>query len=242
MKNRLVTVLLRVYPAPWRAEYGSELAELMRMRALSLRIIVDVLWNGVLQRILTAEASTLLGLAMMLVIFGGLVWNIAAPLPSGLGWTSLVEDSSITLPRVIVKPFRSEFYAWLLILTGCFKHVRDGGSVSQSGKAAVKASFLAGLPIMVAGVLMLFGILRVVSLGPADVPTTFQQHGFAYTYYSARHQTPGSLNILLAPLCALPQSWIWGVVGGGFGRWISRHIRTRLVWITNRGGATPRVR
>ncbi len=167
---------------------------------------------------------------MMLVILVGLVWNIAAPLPYGFGWTAMVQDSSITLPRVVVKLFRSEFYAWLLILFGCFKHVRDGGTVVQSGKAAMKASFLAGLPIMVSGVLMLVGILRVVSLGPGDIPTTFQQHGFAYTYYNAEHQSPGSLNILLAPLFELPRSWIWGVVGGGIGRWISPHIRRRLAW------------
>jgi hypothetical protein len=230
MKNRIIAALMCVYPASWRAEYGSELAELLRIRALGLRIIGDVLWNGVLQRIRTAEAATIFGLAMMLVMCGGLVWNIAAPLAYGFGWTALVQDSAITLPRVIVKPFRSELYAWLLILIGCFKHVRDGGTVAQSGKAAVKTSFLAGLPIMVAGVLMLFGMLKVVSLGPADIPTTFQQHGFTYSYYSAEHQSPGSLNILLAPLFALPQCWIWGVVGGTIGRWISPHIRRRLAW------------
>jgi hypothetical protein len=229
MKKQIIAALLRVYPASWRAEYGAELAELMRIRPLGLRIVCNVLWNGLRQRMRTADAATLFGLAMMLVVLGGLVWNIASPLPYASGWTALVQDSSMTLPRVIVKPFRSELYVWLLILIGGITYVRHGGAVAQSGKAAVKASFLAGLPIMVAGVLMLLGILRVITLGPTDMPTTFQPHGFAYTYYSAAHQPPGSLHILLAPLFALPQCWIWGAVGGGLGRWISPYLR-RLAW------------
>jgi hypothetical protein len=230
MKDRIIAMLLRVYPASWRAEYGSELQELMRVRPLSLRTVVDVIRNGLLQRMHTAEISTLLGLVTMLVIIGGLVWNIAAPLPYGFGWTALLQDSSITLPRVVVKLFRSEVYVWLLILVGCLTHLQHGGTAAQSGKAAVKVTLLAGLPVMVAGVLMLFGILRVISLGPADMPTTFQQHGFAYTYYSAEHALPGAWNVLLAPLFALPQCWIWGVVGGGLGRWIGPHLRRRLAW------------
>jgi len=230
MKNRIIAALLRVYPASWRAEYGPELAELMRTRALSLRILGNVLWNGLRQRMRTTEVSTVFGVTMMLVILGALLWNIVAPLPYGSGWTAVVQDSRITFPRVVVRPLRSEFYVWLLILIGCFTHLRHGGTAAQSGMAAVKASFLAGLPILVAGVLMLFGILKIVSLGPADMPSTFQQHGFAYTYYSEELQSPSSLNILLAPLFALPQCWIWGALGGALGRWIAPHIRRRFAW------------
>jgi hypothetical protein len=228
--ERIIAVLLRVYPASWRAEYGLELAELLHVRPLRLRIVGNVVWNGMRQRLRTADASTVFGLAMMLVVLVEFAWNIVSPLPHDFSWTVLLRDSSITFPRVIVTLFRSELYAWLLILIGCFTHVRHGGAIAQSGKAAVKASFLAGLPIMAAGVLMLFGILRVITLGPADMPTSFQQHGFAYTYYDALHQSPGSLDILIAPLAALPQCWIWGLVGGGLGRWIAPHIRRRLAW------------
>jgi hypothetical protein len=185
MKEQIISVLLRVYPSSWRAEYGSELSELLRGRPLSFRVVGDVLWNGARQRARTADVSTVVGLVMMLVILGRVMI---------FGWTSLLQDSGITFPRVVVKPFRSEHYVWLLILVGCITHIRHGGNVAQSGKAAVKVTFLAGLPIMAAGILI----------------------------------SPASFHSWLAPLFALPLCWIWGLVGGGVGRWTSPHIQRRI--------------
>src|SRR5262249_37310653 len=136
-------------------------------------------------------------------MLGGLVWNFASPV-HGFSLAALLQNSSMTLPRVVVKPFRSEFYVWLLILIGLVAHVRDGGSVSNSGMSAMKSTFLAGLPITVAGALMLSGILKIV-------PTLH------------------SLDIMLAPLFALPQCCIWGAVGGWLGRRIAPYIRSRAL-------------
>jgi hypothetical protein len=114
--------------------------------------------------------------------------------------------------------------------------------------AAVKISFLAGIPVMLAGVLMLSGVLGVIVLGPGDTPTTFHEHGFSYTYYDAQVRScwirvsapatqtsaqavqsatcpPAPLGILVAPLFTLPSSWLWGIAGGLLGRWITRGRR-----------------
>jgi hypothetical protein len=85
----------------------------------------------------------------------------------------------------------------------------------------MKISLIAGLPIMAAGVLMLLGVMQATVLGPGDTPTTFREHGFAFTYYSQHTHAPAPLSVLLAPLARLPESWIWGSVGGVLGRWIS---------------------
>jgi len=230
IQKHIVTALLRIYPPDWRSEYGPELTDMLLSRPLSARVAGDVLRNGLRQRVRSAEASTLVGLGMMLLVFGGLVWNIASPSPYSYGWTTLLQDSSITLPRVVVKPFRSELYVLLLVLCGCATYLRHGGEASRPGWAAVKVSFLAGIPIILAGVLMLFGILNLVAVGPGDTMTTFQQHGFTYIYYDAQHQRPSIWSVLLSPLFALPQSWIWGAVGGGLGRWVARRIPRPLGW------------
>ena len=110
----------------------------------------------------------------------------------------------------------------------------------------MKITFLAGVPAMLAGVLMLTGFLGVIVLTPGQGPTTFHEHGFAYTYYDAAVGScwirvadpasslqaiqsatcpPGPLGILAAPLFALPASWLWGMAGGLLGRWIARGWR-----------------
>ena len=221
MKQRIVTVLLGLYPAAWRSEYGPELSDVLLARPLGARIITDVLWNGLRQRVRNAGPSTLAGLAVMLVILTGIGWNIAAPQPYGRDWTGLLQPSSMTLPTIIVKPLASELYVLFLVGCGCWISLRGGETVSP-GVAAMRISFIAGVPIMLAGALILFGVMDVVVLGPGDTPTTFHEHGFAYTYYSAERQAPSALAVLVSPLFRLPASWIWGTVGGGLGRWISR--------------------
>lgn len=86
----------------------------------------------------------------------------------------------------------------------------------------MKVCFLAGLPIMTAGVLMRLGVMHAIVLGPGDVPTAFREHGFALSYYSELGQPPGSLAVVLAPLARLGESWVWGAVGGSLGRTIAR--------------------
>jgi len=205
VKPRIVAALVRLYPASWRREYGAELNDLLMARPLSARVVGDVLWSGLRQRVRTAEPSTLVGLAMLLLMLSAVVWSIAGAPPGGR-LTPLLEDSSMTLPTVVVKPLMTELYVLLLVGCGCWTQLRHRGMASQSGWAAAKVTWLAGVPVMLAGVLMWAGVLDAAALGPADAPT--------------HPATP--LSVLAAPLFRLPESWIWGAVGAQLGRRISR--------------------
>jgi hypothetical protein len=221
IRHRLVTLLLRLYPSAWRSEYGPELTDMLLARPLGANTIADVLWSGLRQPVRSVEPSTLFGLVMMLVILSGFLWNIAAPRPYGDASTELLQPSTKTLPTITVRPLASEPYVLLLVGCGCWMQLRRGGKVSQSGLAAMRICFIAGLPIMLAGILMLFGVLGLVVLGPGDTPTPFHEHGFTYTYYSAQHNPPAPLSVMVSPLFRLPESWLWGTLGGWLGRRIS---------------------
>lgn len=235
MKTWIIRTLLRLYPANWRREYGGELTHMLLARPLTENIVGDVFLSALWQRFRAAEISTLVGLGMLLVMLNGFVWNIVAPPPYG-------SEASMLLQNL----WGSNLYVLLLVGCGLWTHLRRRGKLDQSGLAAVKISFLAGIPVMLAGALMLSGVLGVIVLGPGDIPTTFHQHGFTYTYYDATLRScwirvqdpagplkavqsttcpPAPLGVLLAPLFTLPASWLWGMVGGLLGRWIARRRR-----------------
>ena len=199
-KHWIVTALLRLYPAAWRAEYGPELTDLLLARPLSPSVIGDVLWSGLRHRALAVEPSTILGLASMSVVLTGFVLTGGT---YGRDWTAVLQPTSRTFPPVTVTFLGTELYVLLLIACGCWTRLRHGGSVSQSGVAAMTMSLLAGLPVMVGGVLMTCGFFSVKFLGP-DLPPV------------------SPLAIQISPLARLPEFWMWGALGGQVAKWITR--------------------
>jgi hypothetical protein len=204
LKYRILNVLLHLYPTAWRAEYGEEFADMLLRDPLSAGVIVNVVCNGLRQRIRAAEPSTLLGLPVMLLVLAGLVWDLASADRPPV----LLADSSKTLPVVIVKPFDSGPYALLLLVCGCWTYLRRPGGVSRCGIAGMRMTFLAGIPIMLAGVLMIFGLPEAAFLGVRRAPTP--------------------LTVFAATLFALPKAWIWGALGAYLGRRISLRWQTPL--------------
>ena len=224
IKERFVSAMLRIYTSPWRQEYGAELSHLLLMRPLSVASSVDVLWNGARQRVRSLELSTVLGLIAMAVILIGFVQNIVAPLAYARGVaTSLLQPSMITLPTLVVAPLKSNLYVLALVACGCGTYLRD--RASRPGLAAMRVTLIAGIPVMVAAILMLTGTLATTVVGPNDVPTTFEQHGFTFTFYSADRVAPSPWSVLVSPLFGLPWSWLWGTVGGRCGLSIARRMR-----------------
>jgi len=71
-------------------------------------------------------------------------------------------------------------------------------------------SLIAGIPVMLGGALMALGLLDVVT----------------HPSYGAKAYVPFPLAMIVAPLFRLPESWIWGAIGGQLGRWISRSRQT----------------
>jgi hypothetical protein len=50
----MIRLLLRAYPAAWRAEYGEEMRLVILSKRITLSVIFNVLWNGYKQRMLDA--------------------------------------------------------------------------------------------------------------------------------------------------------------------------------------------
>jgi hypothetical protein len=226
IKARFTSALLWIYPARWRSEYGAELSDLLLAQPLSALVVADVVWNGARQRARSLEPSTIIGMAAMLVIVVGFVQNIVAPLRYvGGAATSLLQPSTMTLPTLVVAPMESNLYVLTLVACGCWTYLRSHGARSP-GVAAMSVTMIAGIPVMVAAILMLTGVLATTVIGPADTPTSFQQHGFTFTFYSKDHIVPSAWSVLVSPLFRLAISWVWGTVGGRLATTIARRRRS----------------
>jgi hypothetical protein len=198
MKASIVNALIRLYRRSWRREYGPELIDILLSRPLTPAVIANVLSNGLRQRVLAAEPSTILGLALM-------------------PWATY----QIAHEQRIVSLQTSNLYVLFLIACGLWTNLRYSGDWSRSGRAAVKLSCVAGLPAMQTGLLMLAGFLKIQPaqdycwIRVSDSSTLLQE-------IQAAMCPPAALGVLFAPLFLLPASWLWGMLGGFLGRWISR--------------------
>src|SRR5262249_14964174 len=146
----------------------------------------------------------------MLVVADGILTNLA-----GGGSYTLLADSTKTLPTIVVKPMESNLYAGLLIVWGCWTAVRTGGTAATSGRATTRMSFIAAAPIILAGILMMFGVLAVRTNDFSHAAS----RGVAFNYVGTRF-APWA--IAVAPFFALPKCWLYGAIGGSLGRRICR--------------------
>jgi hypothetical protein len=200
IRRRVAILLLRLYPAAWRAEYGAELEDLLSRRPLTLSAAVDTARHALWQRARVTELPTLIGLAMMLLIAGQLIWSQAHS-PADL--SAVLRRSSMTLPTVIVGLLWSDGYALLLMACGWWAETvrrrSDSAVVPRSGgMAAMRITVLAGLPVMLVGVLMMFGLLR-----------------------GGQPAWMAPWAVFAAPLLRLPQAWVYGVVGQHIARFVA---------------------
>lgn len=196
VKFWFITALVRLYPARWRREYGAELADLLVTRPLGLHAIGDVVWNGFRQRVRSFDLATWFGLTAMLAVVAMFAYG-----------QPVLESSHMTFPQVGIPPLHSNVYALFLVACGCAIHLRSRTSPARAGVAAMKISFIAGFPILIAGSLLLAGLARPDAL--ADSPSAW--------------------NVLVAPIARLGESWIWGWVGATLGRALARraHVAAR---------------
>lgn len=197
LKSSLVSALVRLYPAHWRAEYGAELEDLLLARPMGVHAIADVVWNGVRQRGRSLDLATYFGLAALLAV--------VAAFANG---QPVLEPSHMTFPAVSIPLLHSDLYAQFLVLCGCLIHLRSRTRPWRTGVAAMKISFIAGLPILVAGLLMFAGVAAP----------------------SAHAYSPGAWEVMAAPIARLGEAWIWGTVGGTLGRliagrWSARRLK-----------------
>ncbi len=200
-KDRIIAALLRLYPTAWRREYGAELSGILMARPLGPRVMADIALNGIWQRGRAAEPSTILGLAAMLLVLSSFV---VTGVSYGKTWTAWLGPSPRTFPPVMA--LASGSFVFLLVVCGCWTHLRHGGTARRSGLAAMRMGFIAGIPITIAGALLMFGFVQLRFVESALPP-------------------PAPWAVLIAPLARLPEFWIWGTFGGQLGKWMVRRRR-----------------
>jgi hypothetical protein len=223
-RELVANALLRLYPRSWRNEYGGELTEILLLRPLTARAVCDVAWNGSKERARASRPSTILGLASMLVIVAGF---ILTPTQYGHQGTALLRPSSMTFPTVTVTFLTSEVYVLLLLICGGWTRQRYGGTAHQSGLAAMRMTLIASIPIIFGALLIAAGIVDMTFLEPGLPGTTVA--GVASPAAAVQAFRPHPLAMMVAPIARLPESWIWGAIGGWLGRRLCRARPTATV-------------
>jgi hypothetical protein len=218
MKTRLVSWLMRLYPKAWRNEYGSELADLLRARPLTVRVCSNVVWSALWQHARASQGASWVGLGLMLVTIGAIASNIVEP-PPHIWSPELPRGEQPGFAEYIAllqRPLHSEFYVIVLAAIGFWTALR--GKTSP-GRAAIRVSMIASVPLVLVGLLMVSGVLGYSELNPGQASTTFDERGILYTFYKGFQQIPGPapLVMLLSPLLRLPGAWMWGSIGGWLG-------------------------
>jgi hypothetical protein len=106
--ERIIRAILRAYPADWRAEYGEELVGLLAVRALTLRDLSNVLFNGFWQRLKNSTPWKVGAVALFIVTVLCLVRNTLEPLSteeySGLTWIVSLSAMAVSFWSILLEP------------------------------------------------------------------------------------------------------------------------------------------
>jgi flagellar biosynthesis protein FliQ len=205
-RSAVARTLLLAYPSSWRREYGAELEDILLSRPIGPLVAGDVIVGGLAERIRSADASTWLGMAALAAVLADLLWNITAAQSTSQGLIAVVARSSKTLPTIVVLPLMSDGYALFLVIYGAWRQIRRGGSLSNDGVATAKITFMAGLPVIVVGILIGIGAIDLAAQRQIDAAPVWL--------------TPWA--VATAPLFRLPAAWMLGALGGQIGRWVDR--------------------
>jgi len=82
--------------------------------------------------------------------------------------------------ELLQKPMRSEFYVLVLLGIGFWTAL---AGTRSPGRAAMRASIIASVPIALTGLLMLSGVLAYTEVLPGQIATTVHDRGILYTFY-----------------------------------------------------------
>jgi hypothetical protein len=194
-------ILLRAYPANWRDSYGEELATVLEGRSLTLPIVLDVLRNGLLQRIRGAEAWRTGGIVLSTWLVVGTALNSVRPFPP---WAyDLFWQLDICIVMAI----------------GYFSVSRDGKSLLAAAVATGKAALVGVIPELVLGGLWVAGLVHPTILQPNGSPMILG-HGITDLCIRAGVAVPPT-QMLLVPLAAVIPSAVAGALGAMTARFVS---------------------
>jgi hypothetical protein len=168
MKRRIVTVLLRLYPAHWRAEYAQELASILGRRPLSAAAVFDTLRSAMLERVRVSEPWVLIGSLLFLLNFCASAINSIAPMPE--------------LAYGVY-----EWCMWIPLMVGiCWMTLR-GASLRQSIVAAVKIALLSNATDLLLLALWAAGMVHPRVIGLRGFPS---RSGFDVAFLCFRSTLP----------------------------------------------------
>lgn len=114
-------ILLRLYPAAWRKEYGEEFAYVLASRPLSIRAIADVAWSAAWLRLRSVPVWLIAGA----FLFALELWRLFSP-----GWLALQPD-----PKDLI-----------LAMTGLWIASRPGSSFRAGVAGTVKVGLVGMMP------------------------------------------------------------------------------------------------
>jgi hypothetical protein len=84
----MIRLLLRLYPAAWRAEYGEELAQIVASKSLTAGVLFNVLWSGLRERLRQSDPGIFFGLLLYCFAFTGNLMMIVLPRFATFGFLS----------------------------------------------------------------------------------------------------------------------------------------------------------
>jgi hypothetical protein len=193
-------ILLRAYPANWRDSYGEELATILEGRSLTLPIVLDVLRNGLLQRIRGAEAWQTGGIVLSTWLVVGTALNSVRPFPR---WTY---------------DLFWQFDIGIVMAIGYLSVSRDGKSLLAAAVASGKAALMGVIPELVLGGLWMAGLVHPTILQPNGSPMILG-HGITDLCIRAGVAVPPT-HMLLVPLAAVIPSAVAGALGAMTARFV----------------------
>lgn len=116
MNRRIVSWILKCYPAGWRSEYGAEMEDLLAREPLTVSRIWNVLWGALRERARQPGIRFIIhltlgwtGLFVVSVLCSPLLWRlIAAPVLQAL------RDQKVDPPNLVATlPWESVLIIWL---------------------------------------------------------------------------------------------------------------------------------
>jgi hypothetical protein len=222
MTDRIIAALLYLYPPRWRHEYSDEFADVLRQRPLTPGVALEVAWRGVCQRWHDGGPVLAIGFLLLPWVSALVVQNLLFPRSYIVAcrW-GLLHDTRYLVPSVEMVPGGPNFYAVVLMACGLITRLRERVPLWRSGVAATQLAAVAGLPVMILGLLLMAGVvdLHVITRTTATAPVAAP--GWTYTYCSEEGRVPSSLTIYATPLLRLPQAFVYGLFGG----WIASLVR-----------------
>jgi hypothetical protein len=199
-KEQIVAALAGLYPRRWKREYGAEFADVLIRGPLDSSAVLNTVWNALRQQLRLGEPWLIVGIPWLLLNIYGHLWNILYPAPYAAD-----PFSSALAARAVAGLFPFAIGYWTVL--------RDS-SDGHGGRAAMKCLLLTQWPTCALAILWGLGILRIIVLGPGDSPSTFHEHGFAYTFYDHPHRPTDWQLLFWRPFGELPAFGVLGWLGG----------------------------